>query len=914
MAHSVHPSRDHAMQLLVLAALAAVSSAAAPSATQGFGPEQPLAFPASFVIQVYVGDLDGDGDLDFAYGGHTTAAWFENLGPQGFRRAQVLQQLQATGPTYFGISSITGGDLDADGDLDLVAADAILNRIVWFENRGAGVFEAAQVLASVATAPPGIVCADMDGDSDLDLVYTLPVSQQLRLIRNLGAGNFAAPLLLATLGDNPAVLVAEDFDADGDRDLAIGGSTTIQLLKNQGNGTLGAPIVVESNTQDCRHMTVADLDGDGARDLIWTSTFGEYLAWQRSSGGSLAGKQVLASNLPTASTVAAADLDADGDQDLTVGSYSFTTEGELVRLLNDGTAVFSSAVVDTQLKVVEDLVLADVDADGLPDVLCATRNAGQVALYSNQGAGAFAPRLELTSGLTTPSQVATADIDGDGDLDVLALEQGASEVLWYQNQGAGSFAAGAALQTATGEVREFVVIDVALDGQLDLVLAGTFGLRLHRNLGQGVFGPAITLAGPATNGWGVAAGDLDGDGFEDLVFAYGPIEGTPFAGQNSLGKVLYRGAGIFNPLVKFTNASAAKNIVVGDVVGSDLPELLFSLGYFGLPPVYMENLGQATFSAPVSTISGGSGDSSMALGDADGDGDLDLVGSAFFGVYLYSNLGSGFGAPVKVVNGERSDARLVDLDGDNTADLLTAGENGIAWSRGLGNGAFAAAQSIESNFLNGYHALAADLDGDGGVDVVATEYNAHNLSWYPNRLTADCNQNGTFDSQEIALGQVPDCDGNGVPDGCDLLQPGADVDQDGQLDACVVPPLLASSTQVSVAGGGAVLFDLTGPAGALYLVLGSLSGTAPGTALGPVTVPLNLDAYTLFSIELANQAPFAKTLGTLDASGAAAAVITLPAGSNPGLAGLSLHHAFVTLGAGPGVSFASNPVALQLKP
>ncbi|MEO0652917.1 MAG: hypothetical protein AAFZ65_19740, partial [Planctomycetota bacterium] len=117
------------------------------------------------------------------------------------------------------------------------------------------------------------------------------------------------------------------------------------------------------------------------------------------------------------------------------------------------------------------------------------------------------------------------------------------------------------------------------------------------------------------------------------------------------------------------------------------------------------------------------------------------------------------------------------------------------------------------------------------------------------------------------------------------------------------------------AGGSHDLNLFAGPefAGALYAVLGSASGTAPGVPLGSVELPLVFDAYTATTLVLTNQPPFVETFGVLDALGGATAAIELPAGSNPNLAGLELDHAWVAIDfLTAAVTFASQPQGLAL--
>jgi probable HAF family extracellular repeat protein len=135
-----------------------------------------------------------------------------------------------------------------------------------------------------------------------------------------------------------------------------------------------------------------------------------------------------------------------------------------------------------------------------------------------------------------------------------------------------------------------------------------------------------------------------------------------------------------------------------------------------------------------------------------------------------------------------------------------------------------------------------------------------------------------------------------------------------------VPPLLAGEpASISLSSGGAQELRLdAGPpfAGVTYLVLGSLSGTAPGLPLGGLVLPLNPDTYLVFSLTNANNPPFEDTFGQLDRDGRAQAAFALPAGTSPGLAGLQLHHAYAVLDVSGPVQtlLVSNAVPLDLIP
>lgn len=157
-----------------------------------------------------------------------------------------------------------------------------------------------------------------------------------------------------------------------------------------------------------------------------------------------------------------------------------------------------------------------------------------------------------------------------------------------------------------------------------------------------------------------------------------------------------------------------------------------------------------------------------------------------------------------------------------------------------------------------------------------------------------------------------------MPDECDLASdPLADIDGDGQLDACVAPPLMADTYAMSLGAGGGQTMTLTTPfAGGPYFQLGSMTGTSPGQPLAGGVMPLNRDAYFDHTLANPNQFPLAGSFGLLTATaagGTATVDFGLPAGGGPATVGTTLHHAYVAFDLfGGGAPLISNAVPLVL--
>ncbi|MCC3159807.1 FG-GAP-like repeat-containing protein [Hymenobacter sp. 15J16-1T3B] len=348
-----------------------------------------------------VGDLDGDGDLDIAapqFGLASISIRLNNgLNTTNFVTPASNSQVAVGGAAR----TVVLGDIDADGDLDLVATQNFSGTTVSVRlNNGSGAFSAPAVGAEVAVGSYPLAAAlnDIDGDGDLDLLVTNNGSNSVSVRFNNGAGVFTAP---ATNGEvavaiYPLGMAMADADNDGDLDLftpSYGSSangTTVSLRLNDGSGVFTAPAV---------------------------------------------GSQITVGTGPV--QIAVGDLDGDDDVDLISGNYTSNTVS--VRL-NNGTGVFVAPAAGAEITVAtqpENVALADLDGDGDLDILSADQGSNVVSIRLNNGAGVFtAPTTnsQISVGYN-PSGLAVGDLDGDGDVDFATGNYGGSTISVRLNQG-----------------------------------------------------------------------------------------------------------------------------------------------------------------------------------------------------------------------------------------------------------------------------------------------------------------------------------------------------------------------------------------------------------------------------------------------------------------------------------------------
>ena len=254
-----------------------------------FGPERDIDRVKS-AAAVYAADLDSDGDNDVvasfnrvAEGGYGGAdlAFYRNDGNGGFSDSQVLAaDLGGSEDSY-------ATDLDGDGDLDIVASlvDDDDN-LVWYENDGTGTFGERQNIATqIKGGRISLYPGDLDGDGDQDILATsslFRVDGEVAWYENKGAGIFGEAQVLAPQKSSLTDVQAADLDGDGDQDV-LTANAELAWRENDGTGTFGEPMVINDNASS---VYATDLDRDGDIDVLSASTFSDNeIVWHENQLG-----------------------------------------------------------------------------------------------------------------------------------------------------------------------------------------------------------------------------------------------------------------------------------------------------------------------------------------------------------------------------------------------------------------------------------------------------------------------------------------------------------------------------------------------------------------------------------------------------------------------------------------------------
>jgi hypothetical protein len=324
-------------------------------------------------------------------------------------------------------------DFDGDGHLDLVTGgpadgdDLVLYR---GDGTGALVFEASFVTTNRMDY---LLAGDVDDDGDVDIISHGGLDNQTVWI-NDGTGSFVG-------NPGPAYqfaidMVGGDFNGDGLFDAVVVphpndvpvGESMFEIFLSDGVGGFTINDTFHTNTAPGNLVRVADFDGDDVLD-VFTQNGELYLG---DGFGDFAASGTFSVGTGSHTGLDAADLDEDGDPDVALVDLQLFGATSLVELVNDGTADFGLPALTAGFSTsMTELMITDANGDGLADVVIAQINlfaAGTILVYLRDACGEWESAVGIPvgngGGGAYPFHIARGDLDEDGIDDIVSPNAG----------------------------------------------------------------------------------------------------------------------------------------------------------------------------------------------------------------------------------------------------------------------------------------------------------------------------------------------------------------------------------------------------------------------------------------------------------------------------------------------------------
>lgn len=424
----------------------------------GNGVNHPNDFGHRVYAQVILTLLDSRGEPSAE---PELATMFES-GPLKFTEQRLLAN-------YTYSYACAAADLDGDGDLDLTSSDAEPNSNLYLLlNDGKGSFKHSfiQRYENKEDQPIRLerhAIGDINRDGQPDVVIVDNLKWDIRWFENPGPTKIAQPWKLHRVAQPQEVpgsydVALSDLDGDGDLDVAASSwrfGNRFDWFENvgqPGDGSKWLRHEVDTMIAETRTIAVADFNQDGKPDLLGTARVGNQVVWYENAGTPKAERWK--KHVIDPETVAPAhghpvDIDADGDLDVVmafgiaapVGNDSPDSH-QVAWYENLGTpgagAKWKKHPIAASFPQGFEAVAGDLDGDGDLDVVASGWSPhGRVAWFENTGdAKGEWKRHMIKERWSNPATVIVVDLDQDGRLDIVACaERGANEIRWWRNHG-----------------------------------------------------------------------------------------------------------------------------------------------------------------------------------------------------------------------------------------------------------------------------------------------------------------------------------------------------------------------------------------------------------------------------------------------------------------------------------------------
>ena len=624
------------------------------------------------------------------------------------------------------LSAVAMGDFNGDGIQDIAVTDSILNQVTVLLGKGDGTFSVKTTLPTGA-GPVAIGTADFNGDGKLDLAVANNSANTLNIFLGNGDGTFASKGSLAAasgVSSGPVALVIGDFNGDHKPDIAVALNTNaMSILEGNGDGTFGpANTSIIFNFTNPTSIAAADLNNDGALDLVVLTNKVLFLAGNNdltfktpvAFGGGLAPNRV-----------AIGDVNNDGHADLIV-TNAFSESVSV--LLNDGHGGFSVPNNYTVM-MPSGVAVGDFNGDGKLDVaVCGARTVNNIEVLLGNGNGtmhgAFSYDYQGGGSAGSPEGTIAADVNNDGKPDLIAADA-SGRITILSNSGNFNFAA---IQPTNPVAVDFpgglAAGKMTTSGNVDVVAASRMAISVLRGLGNGTFStPLVQTINAGTHK--IALGDFNGDGIPDVAFTQADVAGTGM----SFGVLLGKGDGTFlSSATVFAATGLLNGIAAADLNGDGYLDIAVAdvQGGFGngTVDIFLGN-GHGGFTSAGGALVGRYPAAIIPV-DVNKDGKVDLVvldtGNGQSGaVNVFLGHGDGtFAAAVRYpLTSLGTDLVVADFNGDGWPDFAAGDGNGMANVYiNNGDGTFA---SPVPHFIGSSAAslAAADLSGGGAPDLIA---------------------------------------------------------------------------------------------------------------------------------------------------------------------------------------------------
>lgn len=609
-------------------------------------------------------------------------------------------------------------DLDDDQDFDLLSYDSGTEIISYYLNDGSGSFDSAVNLATSITDLVFMKAKDLDSDGDVDVIYTSGSADGLYWLRNDGSYSFTAVPINEggcpgpTCHDNPGAFAVEDINGDGDEDIVLTSleNDAVKLFENNGSETFVQRNIGLGGDINPRDVDVADLDGDGDKDIVVAYEKTHGFIWLENDGSQNFTPNTIDDYIGVSGAYGVAVADFDGDGDIDVAASYAGDEVSWYENRGESDPTWAKNSLSTGNVDPLSAEVGDFNNDGYIDIL----TSGGYALRWFQNNGASDPSFtEITILFDGSAKNILSshgvDLDNDGDLDVLASINSDTSLTWFKNDYRDCLADCSSIELFYGDSDSDGDGD-PLDFLYDCVDGAGAPTGYSTNSDDADPSCATTRdCSEECGGSDISCYDCDGEQNGSDTYSV----------STSATEITTDATGVYTLYAADIDDDGALEVVVAE--------------YSDNTVVWYESNGTANV---LGTSVDGVKDAYPIDLDEDGDMDFVTISETNNKLYWFDNDGSQNFTLLEIHDvTDPTSVYPIDVNGDGPIDILvTSGStNTVFWYENNGSESFDEQTVYAGGAIdNPVQVVAGDLDDDDDIDVIVASQDDNRLSWYEN--------------------------------------------------------------------------------------------------------------------------------------------------------------------------------------
>jgi hypothetical protein len=345
----------------------------------------------------------------------------------------VFNKVQ-TATTDDGAFAAASGDVNADGNADLVIANEVDDAVIVLMGNGNGTFQQQQAFAA-GSFPASVALGDVNGDGKPDLLVANAGSNNVSVLLGNGNGTFQVQHTFS-VGDEPTSVALGDVNGDGKPDIVVANAAdnTVGVLLGNGNGTFQAQRTFASGS-DPKSVVLGDVNANGKLDLAVVNELGGAVSVLLGNGNGTFQAQRTFGTGSGPSSATLAYLNGDSKLDLAVTNANDNTVSVM---LGNGNGTFQAQQKFASGSLPFSIAAGDFNSDGKNDLAVINGNSNTLSLLLGNGNGTFQAQQTTGTGLN-PISVIPADLNGDGKPDIAVANQDSNAVSILLNAGTDNF-------------------------------------------------------------------------------------------------------------------------------------------------------------------------------------------------------------------------------------------------------------------------------------------------------------------------------------------------------------------------------------------------------------------------------------------------------------------------------------------